>query len=149
MLALPQSDSFIAEYDSDVHSYIVGTKQRKTKRKEKTIERAAKKNSTFCKRHRASNKLAQEHFILSGGIFGLLPDSILEGVEDSLLAAANRYRYTISVPNMYHIAGRDGVKALQTKNGGKHGKPVASKKLQGLLRKKERSRRLGGSTVGI
>ena len=45
---------------------------------------------------------------------GLLPDSILEGVGDSLLTAADRYAYTVSVPRMYNIVGREGVKALHS-----------------------------------
>ena len=43
---------------------------------------------------------------------GLLPDSILEGVGDSLLTVADRYAYTVSVPHMYNIVGRERVKAL-------------------------------------
>ena len=58
------------------------------------------------------NKLAQKHFISGGRLFDLLPDSILEGVGDSFCSAANRYTYTVSVPNMYHIVGREWVDAL-------------------------------------
>ena len=43
---------------------------------------------------------------------GLLLDPILEGVGDSLLIAADRCAYTVSVPRMYNIVGREGVKAL-------------------------------------
>ena len=39
----------------------------------------------------------------------LLPDPILEGVGDSLLTATDRCAYTISVPRMYKIVGREGV----------------------------------------
>ena len=96
-----------------MHSYIVGTETKENK-KERKKHRAGrqKKDLAFRKRWRPSNKLAQKHFILGGGLFGLLPDSILEGVGDSLHSATYRYTYTISVPNMYHIVGRDGVKAL-------------------------------------
>ena len=45
---------------------------------------------------------------------GLLPDSILEGVGDSLLTAANRYAYTVSVPRMYNIVGKEHVKAFHS-----------------------------------
>ena len=45
----------------------------------------------------------------------LLPDPILEGVADSLLFATDRYAYTVSVPRMYKIVGREGVKALRSK----------------------------------
>ena len=47
---------------------------------------------------------------------GLLPDSILEGLGDSLLTAADRYAYTVSVPRIYNIVGREGVKALRSEN---------------------------------
>ena len=43
-----------------------------------------------------------------------LPDPILEGVGDSLLSATNRCAYTVSVPRMYQIVGRKGVKALRS-----------------------------------
>ena len=46
---------------------------------------------------------------------GPLPDSILEGVGDFLLTTADRYAYTVSVPPMYNIVGREGVKALLSK----------------------------------
>ena len=36
------------------------------------------------------NKRAHKHFILGGRLFGLLPDSILEGVGIFLLTAADR-----------------------------------------------------------
>ena len=45
---------------------------------------------------------------------GLLPDPILEGVGDCLLTAGDRYAYTVSVPRMYSIVGREGVKALRS-----------------------------------
>ena len=45
----------------------------------------------------------------------LLPDPILEGVGDSLLTATDRCAYTVSVPCMYKIVGREGVKALRFK----------------------------------
>ena len=45
---------------------------------------------------------------------GLLPNPILEGVGDSLLTAADRCAYTVSVPRMYNIVGREGVKALRS-----------------------------------
>ena len=44
----------------------------------------------------------------------LLPDPILEGVGDSLLTATDRCAYTVSVPRMYKIVGREGVKALRS-----------------------------------
>ena len=44
----------------------------------------------------------------------MLPDSILEGVGDSLLTTADRYGYTVSVPNIYNIVGRERVDALHS-----------------------------------
>ena len=44
----------------------------------------------------------------------LLPDPILEGVGDSLLTPADRYADTVSVPRMYNIVGREGIKALHS-----------------------------------
>ena len=44
----------------------------------------------------------------------LLPDPILEGVGDSLLTATDRCAYTVSVPRIYKIVGREGVKALRS-----------------------------------
>ena len=40
----------------------------------------------------------------------------MEGVGDSLHSAADRYTYTISVPNVYHIVGREGVDALRAES---------------------------------
>ena len=51
---------------------------------------------------------------MGGGLISLLPDPILAGVGDSLLTAADRYAYTVSVPRMYKIVGREGVKALRS-----------------------------------
>ena len=39
----------------------------------------------------------------------------MEGVGDSLLTAADRYAYTVSVPRMYNIVGRERVEALHSK----------------------------------
>ena len=44
----------------------------------------------------------------------LLPDPILEGVGDSLMSATDRYAYTVSVPRMYKIVGRGGIKTLRS-----------------------------------
>ena len=60
------------------------------------------------------NKRAHKHFISGGGFLLLLPDSILEGVGDSLLTAADRYAYTVSVRNMYNIVGRERVEDLHS-----------------------------------
>ena len=117
MLALPQSDLFIAKYSCDVHPYIVGTETKKNQKDKKTHRAGRqKKDLAFCKRRRASNELAQKHFISGGGLFGLLSDFILERVGDSLHSVADRYTYTISVPNMYHIVGRERVDALRAES---------------------------------
>ena len=68
----------------------------------------------FRRRRRAGNKRAQKHFILGSGLFGLLPDSILEGVGDSLCSSTNRYTYTVNVSNMHNIGGREQVDALRS-----------------------------------
>ena len=60
------------------------------------------------------NKRAQKHFISGGGAFGLLPDSILEGVGDSFFTTRDRYAYTVSVPNMYNTVGKERVEALRS-----------------------------------
>ena len=48
-----------------------------------------------------------------GGLFGLLPTSIMWDIGDSLHRASDRYTYTISVPNMYQSLGREGVRSLR------------------------------------
>ena len=73
----------------------------------------------------------------------LLPDPILEGVGDSLLTAADRYAYAVSVPRMYKIVGREGVKGLRSEKWQEAWKPAASNKLRGLLRKKRKKHRNG------
>ena len=71
-----------------------------------------KKDTALRRRWRAGNKCAHKHFISGGRLFGLLPDLILEGVGDSLLTAADRYAYTVNVPRMYNIVGREQLEAL-------------------------------------
>ena len=104
------------KYGRDVHSYIVGTEREKKKKERKTKHRAGrqKKDPAFRRKRRAGNKRANKRFILGGRLMGLLPDPILEGVGDSLLTAADRCAYTVSVPRMYNIVGREGVKALRS-----------------------------------
>ena len=81
MLTLPQSQSFIAKYGRDVHSYIVGTK-RKEKKGKKKKHRASrqKKDPAFRRKWWAKKKRANKHFILGGRLMGLLPNSILRGL---------------------------------------------------------------------
>ena len=57
------------------------------------------------------------HFISGGGLFGLLPTSILGDIGDSLPRASARYIYTVSVPNPYHTLGREGVQSLREEVG--------------------------------
>ena len=99
-----------------MHSYIVGTETEKKKKDRKKRHRAGrpKKDLAFRRKRRAGNKRANKHFILGGILMGLLPDPILEGVGDSLLTATDRCAYTVSVPRMYNIVGREGVKALRS-----------------------------------
>ena len=115
MLACPQGDLFTAKYNRDVHSYIVGTKTEENKKEKKTHSVGRqKKDPAFFRKRRAGNIRGNKQFILGGGLMSLLPDPILEGVGDSLLTAADRYAYTVSVPRMYKIVGREGVKALHS-----------------------------------
>ena len=60
----------------------------------------------------------------------LLPDPILEGVGDSLLTVADRCAYTISVPRMYNIVGREGVNALRSEAWEAHHKQQAMRAAQ-------------------
>ena len=46
-------------------------------------------------------------FVLGGGLFSLLPNSIMQDIGDSLPRVRDRYTYTISVPNMYRSIGRE------------------------------------------
>ena len=50
---------------------------------------------------------------MGGGLFGLLPNSVLGNIHDSLPTAVDRYTYTVSVPNLYHSVGRQAVGALK------------------------------------
>ena len=50
-------------------------------------------------------------------LFGLLPNSILQDIGDSLPRASDRFTYTISVPNMYQSLGREGVQSLGEEAG--------------------------------
>ena len=62
----------------------------------------------------------------------LLPDPIFEGVGDSLLTATDRCVYTVSVPCMYKIVGREGVKALHSKTmAGSMGSPPPATSCEG------------------
>ena len=56
-------------------------------------------------------------FILGGGLFGLLPNSILQDIGDFLPRASDSYIYTISVTNMYQSLGREGVQSLTEEVG--------------------------------
>ena len=72
-----------------------------------------KKDRWFRRAQKASNKWAHRDFIVGGGVFGLLPTSILGEIGDSLPRASDRYTYTLSVLNMYHSLGRGGVQTLR------------------------------------
>ena len=54
---------------------------------------------------------------MGGGLFCLLPTSILKDIGDSLPRASDVYTYAVSVPNMYHSLGREGVQSLREKIG--------------------------------
>ena len=82
--------------------------KKKKERKKRHRAGRQKKDPAFRRRQRAGNK----RFISGGGLFGLLPDSIFEGFGDSPLTTVDRYAYSVSVPRMYNIAGRERVEAL-------------------------------------
>ena len=83
-------------------------------------------------------------------LFGLLPNSILEGVGDSLFTATDRYAYSVSVPRMYNIVGRGTGRsfALQ-KMTGSMGSPLPATSCEGYSGKKETSRKMGESEAAI
>ena len=51
--------------------------------------------------------------MLRGGLFGLLPNSILQDIGDFVPRASDRYTYTMSVPNIYQSQGGEGVQSLR------------------------------------
>ena len=80
----------------------------------------------------------------------LLPDPILEGVGDSLLTAADRCAYTISVPRMYNIVGREGVNALRSEAWDEAWEARRQQQAaRAAQKKRERSTKMGGSEAGI
>ena len=54
---------------------------------------------------------------MGGGLFGLLPKSILGDVRDSFPRASDRYTHNVSIPNMYHSLGREGMQSLREEVG--------------------------------
>ena len=78
----------------------------------------------------------------------LLPDPILEGVGDSLLTTTDRCAYTVSVPRMYKIVGREEVKALRSEKWQEaweaHRKQQAARAAE-----EKKSKKMGGSKAGI
>ena len=73
MLALPRSQSFIAKYGRDVHSYIVGTERKEKKGKKKNRADRQKKDPAFRRKRRVGNKRANKYLISGGRLMGLLP----------------------------------------------------------------------------
>ena len=79
-----------------------------------------------------------------------LPDPILEGGGDSLLTATDRCAYTVSVPRMYKIVGREGVKALHSEAWDEAWEARRQQQAaRATQKKKERSTKMGGSEAGI
>ena len=97
-----------------MHSYIVGTETKKNKKERKeTIERDAKKRIQHSTRGRGRPiKLPKNISLWVVGFLAYYPIQNFFGGGDSLYSVADRYTYTISVPNMYHIVGREWVDAL-------------------------------------
>ena len=80
----------------------------------------------------------------------LLPDPILEGVGDSLFTATDRCAYTVSVPRMYKIVGREGVKALRSKKWQEAWEgPLPATSCEGCSGQKGKSTKLGESKAGL
>ena len=50
-------------------------------------------------------------------LFGLLPNSILQDIGDSLPRSSDRYTCIASVPNLYQSLGRQGVQSLGEEAG--------------------------------
>ena len=88
-------------------------KAKRKSKKKKTSGGEPKKDRWFRRQRKAPNKWLNKDFIQGGGLFGLLPTSILGDIGDSLPRASDRYTYTISVSNMYHSLGREGVHSLR------------------------------------
>ena len=87
--------------------------KRKRPQKRNTTVVDRKKNKRFRRARKASNKWANEDFIVRGGIFGFLPTSILGAIGHSFSRASDRYTYIVSVPNLYHSLGRQAVSTLK------------------------------------
>ena len=81
------------------------------------MEGRQKKDRRFRRQRKVSNKRTNRDSILGVGLFGLLPTSILGDIGDSLPRASDRYTYIVSVPNMYHSLGREGVQSLREEVG--------------------------------
>ena len=80
----------------------------------------------------------------------LLPDPILEVVGDSLMSAADRYAYTVSVPRMYKLVGREGVKALCSETWQEAWEARRQQQaMRAAQEKKEKRRKLGESEAGL
>ena len=87
--------------------------QTKNPPKKKHRSGRQKKDKQFRRAQKASNKRANRDFIVGGGIFGLLPTLVMGKIGHSLTTASDRYRYTISVPSLYHSVGRQSVSAVK------------------------------------
>ena len=152
MLTTSQWDSFTSKYGCDVHSYIARTETKKNKKTphEKALCGTTKRHKRFCRLWRASNLHSRAHFILGGGFFGLLPNSILEGIGDSLPRTVDRYAYIVSIPNTYHIVGRGGVRRFAGRILARSmGRQALGGSYEGYSEKKETSRKMGESEAGI
>ena len=91
---------------------MLGTETKENKKERKKRAGCQKTDPTFRRKRRAGNIRANKQFILGGRLMSLLPNPILEVVGDSLLSAADRYAYIVSVPRMYKIVGRERVQEL-------------------------------------
>ena len=89
-------------------------KGKEKEQKKNPSSQPPKKRSNIPQEAAGGNKRSNKQFISGGRLMTMLPDPILEGVGDSLLTATDRCAYTVSVPRMYKIVGREGVKALRS-----------------------------------
>ena len=61
--------------------------------------------------------MGKQGFYCGGWDFWALLTSVLGQIEDVLPRASDRYTYTVSVPNIYHSLGREGLQSLREEVG--------------------------------
>ena len=89
-------------------------KKNKKERKKRHRAGRQKKDPAFRRRQRGGMNMHINISFQVAGLWACCPIQFGGGLGDSLLTATDRYAYTISVPRMYNIVGREGVKALRS-----------------------------------